>query len=147
MNLPLTLTGWMPVWMPGWMFLLLALPVLLWALAFLLMRFSVFGVKGRIESLESQIDALQEELRTMAMRGAGMASAPPSAFESFDDVPNFGRLKKSQRNYAEPEPVPAPRPIARPAPPASVAPPRERLAPAPQNPPPRPPRRTEPRLD
>ena len=141
MNLLPTLPGWMP----GWMFLLLALPVLLWALAFLRMPFSVVGVKGRIESLESQIDALQDELRTMAMRGAGMASAASSSFESFDDVPNFGRLKKSQRDYAEP--VPVPQPMARPAPPPAVTPLRERLAPAPQNPPPRPPRRTEPRLD
>ena len=51
-NLPFSL----PDWLPGWVLLLLALPVLLYLLAFLLMPFSVFGVKARIESLEAQIE-------------------------------------------------------------------------------------------
>src|SRR6202020_3085230 len=49
MNLPLML----PAWIPGWVVLILALPVLLYVLAFLLMPFSVFGVQARIESLEA----------------------------------------------------------------------------------------------
>ena len=72
MNLPFSL----PDWMPGWALLLLALPVLLYLLAFLLMPFSVFGVKARIELLEAQIDALHEDVRTMAMRASG--GLPPS---------------------------------------------------------------------
>ena len=71
-------------------------------LAFLLMPFSVFGVKARIESLEAQIDSLHEDLRMISMRASG--ALPPSAtkFDQYDDVPNFGRLKNSQRAYAEP---------------------------------------------
>ena len=67
MNLPFAL----PDWLPGWVVLLLALPVLLYLLAFLLMPFSVFGVKARIESLEAQIDSLHEDLRMISMRASG----------------------------------------------------------------------------
>lgn len=149
MNLPFTL----PAWMPGWVFLLLALPVLLYVFAFLLMPFSVFGVKARIESLEAQIDSLHEDLRMMAMRASG--ALPPSATEldSYDDVPNFGRIKKSQAGQVRSSfqastppraaPIPVPTPVPMPTP---IVPSRERLAPAPA-PPPRPARRTEPRLD
>src|SRR5271155_3310342 len=96
----------LPDWMPAWMFLLLAVPVMLYLLAFLLMPFSVFGVKARIEALEAQIESLHEDLRTMSMRSSG--GLPPSAtnFDKYDDVPNFGRLKNSQRGYIEPVATP-----------------------------------------
>jgi hypothetical protein len=141
MNLPFTL----PDWMPSWVFLLLLLPALLWALAFLLMPFSVFGVKARIESLESQIDSLHEDLRIMSMRAAGVLPPASTHLDPYEDVPNFGRIKKSQR-AAEPIVQEPPRPV--PTPPVTpISPVRERLAPAPQSPLPRPARRTEPRLD
>jgi hypothetical protein len=150
-NLPLML----PDWIPGWVVLLLALPVLLYVLAFLLMPFSVFGVKARIESLEAQIDSLHEDLRTMSMRASRGLPSSSTEFDRYEDVPNFGRLKRSHRDSAEPtvqapvappavrpvvSPVPAPAPIS-----APIVPTRERLAPAP--PPPKVARRTEPRLD
>ncbi len=142
MNLPFTL----PPWMPGWLILLLALPVLLYVLAFLLMPFSVFGVKARIEALEAQIDSLHEELRMMAMRAAGVLPPTAARLEPFEEHANFGRFKKSQREAAQPEFEPEPAP-----PPARQvtlsAPIRDRFAPTPQAPPPRPARRTEPRLD
>jgi hypothetical protein len=153
MNLPLML----PAWIPGWVVLILALPVLLYVLAFLLMPFSVFGVKARIESLETQIDSLHEELRTMAMRASGILPPSSTELEPYEDVPNFGRLKKSQRGYEEPAvpvraPVPTPvRPVVSSAPiptplATPIVPARERLTPAPP-PPARATRRTEPRLD
>jgi hypothetical protein len=147
-NMPFAL----PDWMPGWMFLLLAVPVLLYLLMFLLMPFSVFGVKSRIESLEAQIEALQDDLRMMSMRAAGVLPRAATSLDSYDDVPNFGHLKKSQREYTEPVVTPAtprgpaPAPAMRPAP-APVAPVRElreRLTPSPA---PRNGRRAEPRLD
>jgi len=138
-NLPFTL----PDWMPGWVFLLLALQVLLYALVFLLMPFSVFGVKARIEALETQIEALHEELRVMAMRAAGIIPPATPKPEVYEDVPDFARFKKSQRAAAEPPPAPARE--------VTIIPPmpqvRDRLAPDRQAPPPRPTRRTEPRLD
>lgn len=165
MNLPFSL----PDWMPGWVFLLLALPVLLYLLAFLMMPFSVFGVKARIELLETQIDALHEDVRTITMRAAGVLPPASAEFDRYanNDVPHFGRIKNSQRGYVEPELPPAREPVRETVrepvreavrrPPATIAPPpmvmpspvtasRERLAPAPA-PAPRPVRRMEPRLD
>ncbi|HUM08553.1 MAG TPA: hypothetical protein VLT37_06735 [Acidocella sp.] len=140
MILPFTL----PDWLPGWALLLLALPVLLWALAFLLMPFSVFGVKARLEALEAQVDALQDDLRMISMRMSGGLSPASRSSDAYEDVPDFGRLKKSRASFAPApeveeelppprrEPIPTPQPL------------RERLSPAPQ---PNRPRRTEPRLD
>jgi len=134
MNLPFTLPFALPDWLPAWAFLLLAVPVLLWLLAFLTVPFSVFGVKARLESLEAQIDALQEDLRNATMRASTGSRA---RVEDYDDVPNFNRVKAAQPRY---EPVP-------PIPPAPLTPlPRadDRLGP---RLPARPARRTEPRLD
>ena len=157
----------LPDWMPAWMFLLLAVPVLLYALAFLLMPFSVFGVRSRIEALESQIESLHDELRMMSMRSAGVLPRGRAMPELHDDVPDFAHLKKSQRSYAEPvvtqvtprapaAPAPAmrPRPSVPPTPaPAPmpqvtpVVPTRDRLTPTPAPQAPRTVRRAEPRLD
>ena len=131
MNLPFTL----PSWMPDWLFLLLALPVLLYALAFFLMPFSVFGVKSRLESLETQIDALHDELRMQALRNAGVLPRSSTDLDAYEDVPNFQRLKTNQRT---PEPPRAPPPMT------PVVPPRQAAQAAP---PPRTGRRMEPRLD
>lgn len=162
LNLPFALPGWMP----AWLFLLLALPALLWGLAFLLMPFSVFGLKARLEALEEQIDSLHEDLRMMTLRASGGLPPAPSEFHPYDDVPAFSRIKKAQVAHEEPmmpppRPVqPAPRPVQPPPPPPvqpvsrTVPPfsPRERLSPTPAPahtpaPAPKPFRRTEPRLD
>ena len=59
----LTLPG-----LPGWTGLVFLLLLLLVALAYLLMPFSVFGVKVRLEAIETQLDEIQTELRTLALR-------------------------------------------------------------------------------
>ncbi|MCB5944907.1 hypothetical protein [Acidocella sp. KAb 2-4] len=141
MNPPFTL----PDWLPSWALLLLALPALLWALAFLLMPFSVFGLKSRLEALEAQVDTLQDDIRMLGMRMSG--ALPPAArnLEPYEDVPDFGRLKRG-RPAAPPPPEPeepAPRRAPIPTPQAF----RERLTPTPQPQHQPRPRRTEPRLD
>jgi hypothetical protein len=138
MNLPFTL----PDWLPAWAFLLLAIPALLYLLAFLLMPFSVFGVKARLEAVESQLDAVQEELRNLNLRARGVVNKPfTDDGETFDSLPNFAKLKSSQQSYSEPRTGP---PIP-PAPYTPVVDPREKPG-APRLPQ-RPARRTEPRLD
>jgi hypothetical protein len=138
MNLPFTL----PDWLPAWAFLLLAIPALLFILAFALMPFSVFGVKARLEAIESQLDAVQEELRNLNLRARGVGSrAFSDDGDTFDPVPNFGKMKSSQRGYGE---APAAPPIP-PPPFTPVVEPRDRPD-APRLPQ-RPGRRTEPRLD
>lgn len=136
MNLP-----FLPDWMPGWATLALAVPVLLWCLAFLLVPFSTIGVKARLESLEGQVEAMHEELRIMAMRASG--ALPPAArhLDPYEDVPQFNALKRGRAEpTAEPElprrpPIPTPTPTSQPA--------RERLTPLPPSVRPR----REPRLD
>lgn len=64
MILPFTLPDWVPSWVP----LALLVPVLLFALAFLLMPFSVFGVKGRLEAVEARLDEIQGEIRSLSLR-------------------------------------------------------------------------------
>ncbi len=59
----LTLPG-----LPGWTGLIAALALVLVALAFLVMPFSVFGVKSRLESIEAQLDELQAEMRSISAR-------------------------------------------------------------------------------
>lgn len=137
MNFPSTL----PDWMPGWAILALAVPVLLWLLAFLLVPFSVIGLKARLESLEGQVEAMHEDLRIMAMRASG--ALPPAArhLDPYDDVPNFGALKRGRASaMEEPEP-PRPAPIPTPQPGSPLG--RERMAPMP----PSMRTRREPRLD
>lgn len=64
MTLPFTLPDWLPWWVP----LLLLVPALLYALAFLLMPFSTIGVKGRLDVIEARLDEIQGEIRSLALR-------------------------------------------------------------------------------
>ncbi len=54
--------------LPEWTGLLVLLLMILFVLAFALMPFSVFGLKGRIDGIEAQLDEIQAELRTLSMR-------------------------------------------------------------------------------
>ena len=64
MNSPLPL----PDWVPWWVHLVLLLAILLFGLLFLLMPFSVFGVKARLEGVEARLDEIQGEIRSLALR-------------------------------------------------------------------------------
>ncbi len=64
MTLPFVLPDWVPWWVP----LLLLLPALLYAVAFLFMPFSVIGVKSRLEVIEARLDEIQNEIRHLALR-------------------------------------------------------------------------------
>jgi hypothetical protein len=64
MTLPFTLPDWLPWWVP----IILLVPALLYALAFLFMPFSVIGVKGRLDVMEARLDELQGEIRRLALR-------------------------------------------------------------------------------
>jgi hypothetical protein len=64
MTLPFTLPDWLPWWVP----IILLVPALLYALAFLFMPFSVIGVKGRLEVIEARLDEIQGEIRHLALR-------------------------------------------------------------------------------
>ena len=63
-----------PDWVPLWVHLVVLVLFAGLALLFLVMPFSVFGVKTRLESIEARLDDIQAELRYM---GQGPAQTPP----------------------------------------------------------------------
>jgi hypothetical protein len=54
--------------LPEWTGLILLLVLLLLGACLLLMPFSVFGVKGRLDAIEAQLDEVRAELRALAAR-------------------------------------------------------------------------------
>ena len=132
MTLPFTLPDWLPWWVP----VLLLIPVLMYALAFLFMPFSVIGVKSRLELLEARLDEIQGEIRHLVLH-----------------MPDAGQPVDFEEIYApEPRVEPTATTPARPPIPPSVhelgADDEEEMPP--DRPPPSPatrPKRREPRLD
>lgn len=58
----------LPAWVPWWVQLLLLVALVLVAGAYVMMPFSVFGLKARIEALDERIDELQSDLRDLINR-------------------------------------------------------------------------------
>ncbi|MBB3899581.1 hypothetical protein [Roseococcus suduntuyensis] len=66
--------------LPEWSGLAVLLVLILLVLCVLVMPFSVFGVKGRLDSIEAQLDDLRADIRALAARGIPLATrdeAPP----------------------------------------------------------------------
>ncbi len=89
----MTLPFSFPDWMPMWLQLLVVVAAILLGLAFVLMPFSVFGVKTRLEAIDARLDEIQNEIRGLSLRlpepgrsydeGAVLrAAAPASARET-----------------------------------------------------------------
>ena len=64
----MTLPTILPAWIPWWVQLLLLVLAVLFALAFLMMPFTILGVRGRLDQIEAQLDDIQADLRTLAAR-------------------------------------------------------------------------------
>jgi len=129
----------LPDWAPGWLGPVLVILGALFALAFLLMPFTVFSLKSRLEQIELKLEDIHADLQALA-------AAEPSGIV--------------RSHYAWPDPAQAPAPVERmpvhppiaPAPPRyqpdrppSVRPPAGRVAAAPNRDEPRP--RSEPKLN
>ncbi len=54
--------------LPEWSGLVVFLLGLLFVAAFLMMPFSVFGLKSRLDAIEAQLDDVQQEIRSLALR-------------------------------------------------------------------------------
>lgn len=99
MTFPFALPDWVPWWVP----LILLLPALLYALAFLFMPFSVIGLKTRMEALEVRLDELQNEIRQLALR------LPAGAQEmDFEEVyaPRPNPPRAAEPSFSRAAPVP-----------------------------------------
>ena len=93
MTLPLPFT--LPDWLPWWVPILVLIPCLLYALAFLFMPFGVIGVKGRLEAIEARLDEIQAEIRSLSLR-----LPEPLRGAAFDDLTSYVGPEPSVR--AEP---------------------------------------------
>ncbi len=122
MNMPFVLPEWVPWWVP----LVLIVPALLYALAFLFMPFSVLGVKTRLEVIEARLDEIQQEIRHLALR---LPIGPQEV--DFEDV--YAPVQQSQRRdmqIRDRPPIPPAmqdlhddhEPVERPAPPPNTRP-------------------------
>ena len=69
----------LPEWVPWWVHLVLILAILLFGLLFLMMPFSVFGVKARLEGVEALLYEIQGEIRSLALR---LPELPPEMDEA-----------------------------------------------------------------
>jgi hypothetical protein len=152
MTLPFTL----PDWLPWWAALMLLVPVVLYALALVVMPFSVLGLKGRLDQIEARLDEIQGEVRAVALRlperGMYLSEAPRPPIPPAQR-PRADEERDGWHEAREPRP-PAPRPRPRVVggsdepPDPQTAPARRplRADPREHEPPPEP-RRTPPRLD
>jgi hypothetical protein len=91
----------LPDWVPWWVHLVLIVAILLFALLFLLMPFSVFGVKARLDTVEAQLDELLGEIRSLSLRlpDGGMDedpyARPPVASPA--QPPRYGQRRMEPR--------------------------------------------------
>ena len=141
MNMPFALPDWVPWWVP----LVLVVPALLYALAFLFMPFSVLGVKSRLELIEARLDEIQQEIRHVALR---LPMGPqPVVFE--DVYAPISQMQRREPSVADRPPIPPSaqdlydddEAVERPPPPPNMRPARR------QEPVIVRPQRAEPRLD
>jgi hypothetical protein len=122
MNIPLVLPDWVPWWVP----LVLLVPTLLYALAFVFMPFSVLGVKSRLDVIEARLDELQQEIRHLALR------LPAGRQElDFEDIYTpVHQLQRREGSLNDRPPIPPAAqdlydddaPVERPAPPPNARP-------------------------
>jgi hypothetical protein len=114
----------LPPWMPWWVPILILVPAILYALLFLLMPFSVIGVKGRLDVIEARLDELQGEIRTLSLRlGEPARNTYRPDEDAYDTSPMpAARPPGAARQMSRPPVPPAPdpysyddRPASRPA--------------------------------
>jgi hypothetical protein len=91
-----------PPWVPWWVPVAILVPVLLYALVFLAMPFSVIGLKSRLDGLEARLDEIQGEIRSLALR------LPVSEREI--EAPAAARREAASRPPIPPAPPPTAEP-------------------------------------
>jgi hypothetical protein len=64
----MTVPAFLPDWLPPWAQLAVTVAVLLLALLFLAVPFSVIGLKGRLDHVEARLDEIQSEIRSLSLR-------------------------------------------------------------------------------
>lgn len=93
--------------LPEWVGLVVLVVLALVVLAYLLMPFSVFGLKGRLEAIEAQLDEIQTEIRSLAARmpEPGRRRAPVE--DDWAEPPPAARPQTEAPSLRPPVPPPA----------------------------------------
>ena len=104
----------LPAWLPWWVPILVLVPAILYGLLFLLMPFSVIGVKGRLDVIEARLDELQGEIRTLSLRlGEPARHAYRPDEDAYDTSPLAGiRPAQAAAPMTRPPVPPAPDPYS-----------------------------------
>ncbi len=135
LNLPL------PDWVPWWAQLVILILAILFGFAFLMMPFAVFGLKGRLDFLEAQLDDIHAELRMVATRLPDPNRAPlrepvfeemprqaPGRSPSPVQTPEPPYVEPARTGPLHPSPAPHQEPQQEPARPAERSPVPPRFA-------------------
>lgn len=93
--------------LPEWTGVAALLALMLVCLAYLLMPFSVFGVKGRLDALEAQLDEIRDEIRGLSIRMSDGPRRPAPAEEWADPPPRARGAAEEQPRVTPPIPPPA----------------------------------------
>lgn len=120
----MTLPPILPDWVPWWVQLVLVVLFVLFACALLMMPFAVFGLRGRLDLLEAQLDDIHAELRMLSMRLPDAQAAHPAGRKATDAasgrVPQFEDeqpaatrrgIRIDPRDVSEVRPVAPERPV------------------------------------
>ncbi len=98
----MTLPILFPDWVPWWVQSLAVIVAVLFGLALLLMPFSVFGTKSRLELLEARLEDMHQDLRALALRLPDRSS-PGDAY----DGPLLPARAREEHSTRPPIPPPA----------------------------------------
>jgi hypothetical protein len=99
--------------LPAWSGLGVLLVLALFALAWLCMPFSVFGLKSRMEVMEAQLEDIQGEIRALAMRLAEMPRPGPGVSNDYMEILPPRRELPPEVAATPPVPPPPARPEPR----------------------------------
>ena len=100
--------------LPEWSGLVVLLLGLLVLAAFLMMPFSVFGLKSRLDSIEAQLDDVQQEIRSLALRlpePVTLRRRPAGTEEAYEEPispPRQDSLLREERAPRMTPPIPPP---------------------------------------
>jgi hypothetical protein len=87
----------LPDWVPWWVHLAVLLIILFCGLMLVLMPFSLFGVKARLEAIDARLDEIQGEIRSLSLR-------LPEPMPDEDDEPSPTRRRAGVRPPIPPVP-------------------------------------------
>ncbi len=104
-----------PEWIPLWVQFVLLILAVIFGICFLLMPFAVFGLKGRLNYLNQQMEDVQAQLRILLKRTVDLrprseskiqiVTNNPSDIENLKNLRNVEKKTNRPENYVYPLPT------------------------------------------